>query len=270
MSNPFPPRNPSTFGVFPVTAGVRGRRVAQLALWYDPTDITTLFQDLAMTVPVDTPGQTVEAVADKSGNGYHLDAAAIGGGTGKPTYVASATGSLPALAFDRSFNGNLGQVIRTSRADISIPGPWIALGVANWQVPGFGFEGLLLGIMHGRLGHGRTTGGVLVTGPDSVTQLDAVDGDHAAWVHAISPTSERCSLNTDAGVAENLASNDPNFDLVVNAPIRLALGGNQNGGAGNSGWNGTISEVKVWNEINLPTEDFIEDYITGKYGLAWS
>lgn len=270
MPNPWPQRSPSTFGIRPATAGYKKPKVAQLAVWYDLTDISTLFQDLAMTIPVTANGQTVEAVADKSGNDYHLDAAAVGGGTGKPTYQAVATGGLGALAFDRTFNGNLGQVIRTSRSDITIPGPWLAMGVANWQVPGFGFEGLLAHSIHGRLGNGRTTGGVLVSGPDSTSQADAVDGDHAAWVYAITPTSERCSLNTVAGIDEDLASNDPDFDFIVNEPSRIGIGGNQNGGAGTGGWNGTISEVKVWNEINIPTTDFVEGYITDKYGLTWS
>lgn len=47
-------------------------QVAGLSAWYDPADMTTLFQDTAMTVPVTAPGQSVAAMRDKSGNGRHM------------------------------------------------------------------------------------------------------------------------------------------------------------------------------------------------------
>jgi surface protein len=40
-------------------------------VWYDTSDISTLFQDNAGTTPVTTTGQTVGRVNDKSGNGNH-------------------------------------------------------------------------------------------------------------------------------------------------------------------------------------------------------
>lgn len=43
-----------------------------LLAWYDPSDLPTLFQDAAMTVPVRTDGDPVGAILDKSGNGRTL------------------------------------------------------------------------------------------------------------------------------------------------------------------------------------------------------
>lgn len=40
-------------------------------VWYDPNDITTLFQDVAGTIPVTASGQTVALMKDKSGNGIN-------------------------------------------------------------------------------------------------------------------------------------------------------------------------------------------------------
>lgn len=59
------------------TLAVRTRQsslaqVAGLSAWYDPSDLTTLYQDTAMTVPVTAPGQSVAAMRDKSGNGRHM------------------------------------------------------------------------------------------------------------------------------------------------------------------------------------------------------
>lgn len=39
--------------------------------WYDPSDLTTMFQDTAGTVPVTAHGDPVRRINDKSGNGYH-------------------------------------------------------------------------------------------------------------------------------------------------------------------------------------------------------
>lgn len=58
--------------------------------WYDPSDITTLFQDSAGTVPVTASGQTCARINDKSGNNQHLLTAA-----GTVTYqVVSGKGCL--------------------------------------------------------------------------------------------------------------------------------------------------------------------------------
>lgn len=41
-------------------------------VWWDPSDMNTLFQDTAGTTPVTASGQKVARINDKSGNGYHL------------------------------------------------------------------------------------------------------------------------------------------------------------------------------------------------------
>lgn len=40
-------------------------------VWYDPSDLTTLFQDRAGTTPVTAAGQSVGMILDKSGSGNH-------------------------------------------------------------------------------------------------------------------------------------------------------------------------------------------------------
>ena len=54
-----------------------GTRIAELfangeqGVWYDPSDLSTLFQDSAGTVPVTSVEQPVGLILDKSGNGNH-------------------------------------------------------------------------------------------------------------------------------------------------------------------------------------------------------
>lgn len=68
----------------------------EAGVWYDPSDLTTLFQDVAGTTPVTTPGQTVALMLDKSGNDYHATQSTA---AARPTYQVDA-GGRGYLSFD--------------------------------------------------------------------------------------------------------------------------------------------------------------------------
>ena len=58
--------------------------------WYDPSDLSTLFQDDAGSTPVTEPGQTVGFVTDRSGNDKHATQATV---EARPIYgIVPATG----------------------------------------------------------------------------------------------------------------------------------------------------------------------------------
>ena len=63
--------------------------------WYDPSDLSTLFQDSAGTTPVTASGQPVGLMLDKSGNGNHATQATA---AKRPTYTEGS--GLSWLAFD--------------------------------------------------------------------------------------------------------------------------------------------------------------------------
>ena len=46
-------------------------RNGEEGIWLDPSDFTTMFQDVAGTVPVTIDGQFVRKILDKSGRGHH-------------------------------------------------------------------------------------------------------------------------------------------------------------------------------------------------------
>ncbi len=274
MTNPFRSRDTIASrgrggGAGPGSAGPAG---SPAEFWIDTTDISTLFQDLARLIPITANGQVIEAITDKGANGWHLDAPIVSFGGLKPIYQAVATGGLGAAAFDRSASsGNeSGQQIRMSFTTPSIPLPYAALHVGNWQVPGAGFEGLFCHAVGDRAG-GKMAGGALVTGgsPGQLLQQTSVDGDFASWFIDFDFLNSECSIN---GTAGRLITNSATAqaDYVTNVGFsRLAIGGNQNGSAATGGWNGTISEHVVWQGNNIPTPDAIEAYVTGKYGLNW-
>ena len=63
--------------------------------WYDPSDLSTMFQDVAGTNPVTASGQTVGLHLDKSGNGNHRYQASA---DSRPQYVED--GALRYLLYD--------------------------------------------------------------------------------------------------------------------------------------------------------------------------
>ena len=64
-------------------------------VWYDPSDKSTLFQDVAGTVPVTKDGDPVRLILDKSGNGNHAIAP---NSASRPMYKTD--GTLHWLDFD--------------------------------------------------------------------------------------------------------------------------------------------------------------------------
>src|SRR5262245_4073126 len=54
--------------------------------WWDPSDLSTLFQDTAGTTPVTASGQSVARINDKSGRGNHLIQATAGA---RPLFLQS-------------------------------------------------------------------------------------------------------------------------------------------------------------------------------------
>lgn len=69
-----------------------------VGVWYDPSDLSTMFQDSAGTIAVTAPGQPVGLIKDKSGNNNHASQANNGQ---RPTYNVDSNGS-SYLQFDGS------------------------------------------------------------------------------------------------------------------------------------------------------------------------
>lgn len=68
---------------------------SEVGVWYDPSDLTTMWTDVARTTQVTTDGDLVACIDDKSGNGFHATQSSSGN---RPAYKTS--GGLHWLAFD--------------------------------------------------------------------------------------------------------------------------------------------------------------------------
>lgn len=71
-----------------------------LAAWYDPSDLSTLWQDAAGTTPVTSDSDPVGRIDDKSGNGRHATQGTAGS---RPLYHVS--GGVHWLEFDGTDDG---------------------------------------------------------------------------------------------------------------------------------------------------------------------
>lgn len=60
----------------------------EVGAWYDPSDLTTMFQDSAGTTPVTADGQPVGKILDKSGRGNHATQATA---AKRPLYKTNGT-----------------------------------------------------------------------------------------------------------------------------------------------------------------------------------
>jgi hypothetical protein len=61
---------------------------SEVGAWYDPSDLTKMFQDRAGTTPVTADGQTVGKILDKSGNNNHAVASSD---AARPLYKTDGT-----------------------------------------------------------------------------------------------------------------------------------------------------------------------------------
>jgi hypothetical protein len=70
--------------------------LASLGAWFDPSDLSTMFQDAAGTTPVTAAGQPVGLILDKSGNGHHASQSTS---TARPLFQIDGSGNAH-LVFD--------------------------------------------------------------------------------------------------------------------------------------------------------------------------
>jgi hypothetical protein len=87
--------------VFSPLAGLAGMvrslfSAGKQGVWYDPSDLSTLFQDADGTVPVTAVGQPVGKILDKSGRGNHATQSTT---TRRPTLQQDTSGKYY-LSFD--------------------------------------------------------------------------------------------------------------------------------------------------------------------------
>ena len=100
----------------------------ELGAWYDPSDLTTMFQDRAGTTPVTADGQPVGKILDKSGRGNHASQATA---AARPLYKTD--GTYHWLQFDGVDDSLSTEVIDFTATDkMSVFGGFRKDGTSTW------------------------------------------------------------------------------------------------------------------------------------------
>ena len=130
---------------------------SEKGVWYDPGDITTLFQDVAGTIPVTASGQTVALMKDKSGNNAH---ATQSDATKRPTFTIYPGTEYGALSFDGT-----NDFMVTSA--INFTGTAVMTATAGFQVSPTAGTGARFVVELGPV-TASTNGSFYMTGPGSI------------------------------------------------------------------------------------------------------
>jgi len=235
--------------------------LAELIHWYDFDDLSTLWQDLAGTIPITTPGQSIQRIDDKGlFNTELIDASAgqfrspfwqITGGTGE--YSSPPGGFNKVLSSQVSpgiagLERSLAFVVDRDNADSGTvyPTAWnLNSGMAvdqfsNNQLQAWSSGGGVNGNFISR----SLLGVILVH--RFTNFMEIYDSEHAGFLQA-----------ANASFAEPIA----NRDLSVGALTT---------GSGND-WRGTIKEVLYWRgALSVADIDIYKAFTDNKYGVVWT
>jgi len=227
----------------------------EAGVWYDPSDLDTLFQDAAGTTPVTTAGQPVGLIMDKSGNGNHATQPTA---AKRPTYQTD--GTLHWLAFD-----GVDDALEIPNSAFNFTGDQAVFVAANHNT-GTGGSIYLMG--------GNDKGYLFVT--SGATQkmrfipVNTTSGAISTSVIGTAPivfggTWDRTS--GDMSLRENgaayVASKAP-ADVVV--PVVTYLGAGNPAGAS---WNGNIYGMVARGTLLTPSETAnVENDLAAKSGVT--
>lgn len=179
--------------------------------WYDATDLSTLFQDSAGTIPVTAPGDRVGRWEDKSGNGYHL--------------LQTSASARPTYQTDGTYH-------------------WVETdGISQWLKAAFtstatftrisAFRQITLTSDDRVFGGGAAQGGELVQRPGpSLRMQSGVNADPFSTI----------ALAEDAVLTEVFAGTSSSYAVGNDDPTTVSAGTNNPGGlAIGAGYNGSVS-----------------------------
>jgi len=199
---------------------------SEKGVWYDPGDITTLFQDVAGTIPVTASGQTVALMKDKSGNGAD---ATQSDATKRPTFRVYAGTDYGYLNFDGT-----NDFMVTSA--INFTGTAVMTATAGIQVD-TGATGSRIVFELGT-DTSANNGAFYITAPSTA-------GDHsfglrgttfiAGVVANVDPSDDILTAQLNIGAATKELELMPRLNGVVKSGAGITWSGGANAGTGNFG-----------------------------------
>lgn len=242
-------------GIVKPSSGFNPTQLAGLTLWYDISDISTLYQDSAGTTPVTADGDPVGLVQDKSGNG--LDATASG--SARPTYKTDGTyhwllfnGSSSVLDIPNTYDGAVDSD-NTSCFGVQTNA---STGYLLASTSDDGFE-MLFSISRIRNGVGLTSGNYFTNGTTNVVNSDIVYTTD--WT--------RSTYGVRGWQNQNLEVNATAADADKSNGANAWIGAGVNGSA--VYMTGRVYQASVF-DVKLSDDDrgSLESYIAEKSGVT--
>ena len=223
--------------------------------WYDPSDISTLFQDSAGTTPVTASGQPVGKMLDKSGNGNHATQATS---SKRPTYTEG--GGLSWLAFD-----GVDDAMEIQNAAFSFTGDQSVWVAAKHDTGTGSYIYLMGGDDKGYLfvtkGSTRKMSFVPINSAARTISTSVIGTSPIVFGGAWDRSSGDMSLRENG--VEYTASKTP-ADVTV--PVVTLLGGGNPNGAS---WDGNIYGAVIVNNLTTASKTGeVEAYLAGKAGVT--
>ena len=223
--------------------------------WFDPSDLSTLFQDSAGTTPVTASGQPVGKMLDKSGNGNHATQAIA---AARPIYTEGS--GLAWLAFD-----GVDDAMEIQNAAFSFTGDQSVWVAAKHDTGTGGYIYLMGGNDKGYLfvtkGSTRKMSFLPINSAARATSTSVIGTSPIVFGGAWDRSSGYISLRENG--VEYTASGTPED---VTAPVVTLLGaGNPNG----ANWDGNIYGVVIVNNLTTASETGeVEAYLATKSGVT--
>lgn len=236
------------------TSGFSPTSITGLSLWFDPSDVTSLYQNSGLTTPISADGQTVSGMADKSGNGYSATSSA------GPTYKTSIVNGKSILRFNGSqWINNVSYPFPNTAYSIFAIG-YLTSNNGNWQRllqaynDGILFLGTYNGVIATFTGTGGWQGGTSANSP-SYTQL-------SNWYLTEMQLTGSTLYPYVTGNAQSTKSGSTTSSFT-----NLNIGG-ANGTYSGQPWTGDIGEIVIYNSyLSDANRQTIEGYLAWKWGL---
>lgn len=256
------------------TLGV-GRQTALPAVWYDFSDVTTLWQDDGMTTPVSSNLDPIGAVEDKTGNGQHLTQTSA---SNRPTYTTNVQNGLSVADTDTSSSALYLQRLTASWTTIPRPYTIYAVGQTPSSVPGSFTRAFVYatdsnsGTLMLGLGPTVTNGGTWRYRTSSAARNSVTYPNFAAvGANTWYITTMIAPASGDAVFYQNNVLDPVSSGMTAQDYIRgCRLGHDRNlGSKGNGAWAGLMGEVRIYGfDVDaLGINTTIYNQIAAKWGL---
>ena len=215
--------------------------------WYDPSDLSTLWQDAAGTTPVTADGDPVGKMEDKSGNGNHMTQSVL---AERPTYKTA--GGLHYLDLTTAAVG----------MDYTFTPP-----ATLTQSLGYDTNGDTAGLVFGRKAASTYFAGVFASGSSSTALADTVSGYSFVSLHVdgtVFSGTTRGDIYTDInGKKVDI------FEYGTDAASRTFNFGNWNNGDATNSLTGHLyAHVLSEGSLSTGNRGEMETYIAGKSGVT--